>query len=583
MEALFLKLVNMSLTALWLVLAVIGVRFVFRRTPKWVLCLLWGLVGLRLVCPFSIESSLSLIPSAQPLPPEIIYTAKPELQSGISVVDNTINPMLASSMTPMEPASANPTQIWSFIFTRVWLLGAAAMFLYALISYILLRRRVAASIPVRQNIRRCEFIDAPFVLGFFFPKIYLPSALEKRQWDYVLAHEEAHIQRHDNLWKPIAFLLLCIYWFNPLYWVAFTLFCRDMEGACDERVIRRMDLDTRRKYSEALLSASIHRQPVMAHPLAFGEVGIRERIKYVMNYKKPSSWAIWLSAALILFLAVTFLTNPERRYDPEKTYAQSVLPDPDRIYIDVNGTDSVYEKDSEVYRSLVDAFRENWWKYTEDNRDTASDELLTAPIAPELLKTTSWRMYVDISDVIICFQYPSNPVLWENSDGDRMEIQTIGFVLPEKTWSEDNTRGFFLISQTEHIGYNEGIYTYYFPPEIANDFWGFIIDARLNEVTSVPGKTLSVNDVIILSQKGADLTLADLEGYAYEETGDALLYTRTYPINAQWQLLVHHGGGLEKPMTVWLNHVISGKHVDITQGNETGAITDFISSQNPQG
>lgn len=580
MEALFLKLVNMSITAGWLVLAVIAVRLLFRKLPKWVLCLLWGLVALRLVCPFSMESAFSLIPTAEPLPRDIIYTARPELQSGIVIIDNTVNPLLASSMTPIEPASANPTQIWSFILSQIWILGVILMLLYSVVSYLLLKRKVAEAIPLRKNIKRCEFIDSPFVLGFLFPVIYLPAALEKKDWEYVIAHEEAHIQRRDHWWKPIGFLLLSIYWFHPLLWVAYILLCRDIESACDEKVIKDLKLDDRRAYSTALLKCSIHRRSVTACPLAFGEVGIKARITHVMNYRKPSRWILLLSAALMLILTVTLMTDPQRRYDPEKVYPQSVLKDPDSIYIDVSGTDRVFEKDTEVYKSLTEAFRKNWWKYTQDNADTASDAALITPPAPEELKTTSWRTYVDISDTIICFRYKENPILWEYSDGKKTEIRTIGFVLPEKTWSEENTRGFFLISRTDHIGYNEGIYTYYYPAEIANDFWDFVISAKLNEVTAYPGKQMTLNDVIMLSQKGQSLILEDFSGYAYEEKGDSLLAVRTYPINDQWHLMLQHGGGLEKPIAVWLTHSASREHIDITQGNEKNAITDFIESKN---
>ena len=578
MEAIFLKLVNMSITAGWLVLAVIAVRLVFRRIPKWALCLLWGLVAFRLICPFYVESGLSLIPSAQPLPDEIIYTEHPEIQSGVPVIDNTVNPILESSMTPTELTSANPTQIWSFILSRIWCLGLVAMLMYATISYLLIKRRVAAAIPLRQNIKRCEFIESPFVLGVLFPVIYLPASLEKPDWQYVIAHEEAHIQRRDHWWKPIGFLLLSIFWFHPLMWVAYILLCRDIEAACDERVIQNMDKDALRAYSTALLTCSVRRRTVGACPLAFGEVDIRERISHVMNYRKSSFWGVLVSLVLILVISVTFLTNPQRRYDPDRVYSQELLPDPDRIYIDVDGTDIIYEKDTEVYRRLVEVFRANWWKYTQEDLDIAPDDALVAPFAPEQLKTTAWRTYREVGDTIVCFQYAEDPITWEYTDGEIIAIQTIGFVLPEKNWSEENTKGFFLISKTEQIGINEGLYTYYYPPEIAGDFWGFIKNIKLNEETFVPGKTMSLNDVIMLSQLGTQITMEDFAGFAYKVQGDALLSQRTYPINDSWYLLVHHGGGLPNPIAVWLNRAGTREHIDITQGNEEGAITDFIES-----
>lgn len=301
----------MSITASWLVLAIIAVRLIFKKTPKWILCLLWGLVAIRLICPFSFESALSLIPSAEPLPQEIIYTAQPEIQSGVPVIDNTVNPVLESSMTPIEPASVNPTQIWSFILSQVWFLGMVLMLIYSLVSYLLLKRKVATAIPVRRGIKQSEFVDSPFVLGIIRPMIYLPIGMAEGDMAYVIAHEKAHIRRRDHWWKPLGFLLLSIYWFNPLLWAAYILLCRDIEAACDEKVIREMDKDDRRAYSTALLNCSIHRRRIAACPLAFGEVGVKERVKGVMNYKKPAFWVILIALVICIVIAVCFMTNPK--------------------------------------------------------------------------------------------------------------------------------------------------------------------------------------------------------------------------------------------------------------------------------
>ena len=320
MEALFLKLVNMSITASWLVLAIIAVRLVFSKTPKWILCLLWGLVAFRLICPFSIESALSLIPNPEPLPQDIIYTAHPQLQSGIIIVDNTINPMLESSMTPIEPASANPTQIWSFILYQVWILGMVLMLLYTVISYLLLKRNVATAIPLVKGIKQSEFIDSPFVLGLIRPVIYLPFGMEEADMAYVIAHEKAHIRRRDHWWKPLGFLLLSIYWFNPVLWVAYILLCGDIEAACDEKVIKDMEKDERRAYSTALLNCSIHRGRIAACPLAFGETGVKARVKSVMNYRKPAFWVILIALLVSIVVAICFLTNPKSEEEDTSGY-----------------------------------------------------------------------------------------------------------------------------------------------------------------------------------------------------------------------------------------------------------------------
>lgn len=580
MEAVFLKFVNMSITAGWLVLAIATVRLLFRRTPKRILCLLWGLVALRLVCPFSIESALSLIPSAAPLPQEIIYTAHPEIQSGITAIDNAVNPMLASSLTPVSQAtSANPTQIWSFIFTQIWLLGILLMAGYGIISYLLLRRRVAAAIPVRQNIRRCEFIDSPFVLGFFPARIYLPAALEKREWEYVLKHEESHIEHHDHWWKLLGFTLLCLYWFNPLMWLAYVLFCRDLEGACDERVIRDLDREGRRAYAEALLNCSLPHRSVTACPLAFGEVSVKKRVQNVMDYKKPGFWILLISVLVCIVLAAGFLTNPETVYDYDRTYPQSQLKAPDRIQVlSGNGETILYEKDSDQYHRLLETLRKNWWKYTPEDLETASDEALVPVPAPEVIRTKSWKTHLEMKDDTIQLIYESEPFLWEDHKGKQTEIRMMAFLLPQEADNTDSTRNYFMLNRSTDFTNSAGIYTYYYPAEIAHDFWRFLTQKSEEVVTVVSGKNMSINDVIALSPKGEDLTVSDFDGFAYEEKGSYLLYSREFPINDVYALWLGHGGGLEKPIYCWLVHLTSGDRLDITQGNEENQITDFIAA-----
>lgn len=317
MEAVFLKLVNLSIAAGWLVLAVMVLRLVLRKAPKWIFCLLWALVALRLVCPFSIESALSLIPSAQTLPPEILYTAAPQINSGIPAINSAVNPVLDQSLAPAPGASVNPAQVWSFLFSCAWIAGVAIMALYALVSYWLVKRRVATATLLRENIKQSEYVDSPFVLGLFRPVIYLPYGMEEDDQAYVVAHERAHIRRKDHWWKPLGFALLSVYWFNPLLWVAYVLLCRDIEGACDEKVIREMGLEDRRGYSTALLNCSVRRRSIAACPLAFGEAGVKERIKSVMHYKRPAFWLVAAALVACAAAAVCFLTDPPpSRYFP---------------------------------------------------------------------------------------------------------------------------------------------------------------------------------------------------------------------------------------------------------------------------
>ncbi len=311
MESLLLKLVNRSITASWLVLAVLLLRLVFRKAPKWVSCLLWGLIALRLVCPVSIASALSLLPAAEPLPRDILYAQTPEIHSGVGIIDDFVNPALSHSLSPAPGASVNPLQVWAFVLSWIWAAGAAAMLLYALAGYLLLRRRVATATLLRENIKQSERAASPFVLGFFRPVIYLPYRVAEEDIGYVIAHEKAHIRRKDHWWKPIGFVLLAVYWFNPLLWAAYVLLCRDIEAACDEKVIREMGKEERRAYSAALLRCSVRHRVLAACPLAFGEIDVKGRIQGIMNYKKPAPWVVLPAAAATMIAAVCFLTVPK--------------------------------------------------------------------------------------------------------------------------------------------------------------------------------------------------------------------------------------------------------------------------------
>ena len=312
MAAVFLKLLNLSISASWLVLAVLVLRLVSKRSPKWMNVLLWGIVALRLVLPFSIESALSLIPSAETVSPAAVqFDPAPTITSGVSVIDNAVNPSLSEHFAAVPTASANPLYVWAYLAGWVWLIGLGAMLLYALVSYLRLRRRVSVSLPIQDRIYLCDAISSPFILGVVKPHIYLPSGLDEVQRQNVLAHEQAHLARRDHWWKPLGFVLLAVYWFNPVLWLAYTLLCRDIELACDERVIRTMDESAVKTYSTVLLACSMPRKAVITCPLAFGEVGVKERVKNALHYKKPAFWVVAASVAVCVVVAVCFLTDPE--------------------------------------------------------------------------------------------------------------------------------------------------------------------------------------------------------------------------------------------------------------------------------
>ncbi len=310
MENIFLRFLNISITAGWIVLAVVILRLLLKKAPKWISCLLWAVVGLRLILPFSVESIFSLIPSTNTVDPGIVYQSQPTVNTGIDAVNSLVNPIISSTFAPDPINSANPLQIWTFIFSWVWVAGICVMLLYTLISYIRLRLKISTAVKLEDNIYQSERVTSPFILGIFRPRIYIPFALDMTEAEHVIAHEKAHLRRRDHLIKPIAFLLLALYWFNPLMWVAYILLCRDIELACDEKVIKAMADEERRDYSKALLDLSIKRMNIAACPLAFGEVGVKQRIKSVMNYKKPTFWIIIAALVVCVVVSVCFLTDP---------------------------------------------------------------------------------------------------------------------------------------------------------------------------------------------------------------------------------------------------------------------------------
>lgn len=355
MSAVFLKLLNLSISASWLVLAVLVLRLISKRSPKWMNVLLWGIVALRLVLPFSIESALSLIPSAETVSPAVVqFDPAPTITSGVSVIDNAVNPALSEHFSAVPTASVNPLYVWTYLAGWVWLIGLGAMLLYALVSYLRLRRRVSVSLCVRENIYLCDAISSPFILGVVKPHIYLPSGLDEVQQQNVLAHEQAHLARRDHWWKPLGFALLAVYWFNPVLWLAYTLLCRDIELACDERVIRTMDESAVKTYSTVLLACSMPRKAVITCPLAFGEVGVKERVKNALHYKKPAFWVVAASVAVCVVVAVCFLTNPPTDTDAaglvgfhreQVTYADvtdASGAQPSNVQLTAEETDAVY-------------------------------------------------------------------------------------------------------------------------------------------------------------------------------------------------------------------------------------------------
>ena len=311
MDKLFITIVNNGLVASWIILAVIVLRKLLNRIPKWVNCLLWGLVAIRLAVPFSIESIFSLIPSAKPVPADIEYAKIPKIDSGMHAVNTVINPVLENHFAVKEIASVNPIQVIIFISSYIWMIGVIGLLIYAFVSFIMLKRQVKNAQAIDKGIFRSDTIDSPFILGFVKPSIYIPDYLDDEAYICVTEHEKAHIKRGDFIWKPFGFLILSVYWFNPLCWFAYIMLCKDIEYACDEKVTKDKDKNWKATYCQVLLDCSSKRKMIAACPVAFGEVSVKDRIKFVIRYKKPTFGMIVLAFVACIVVGICFLTNPK--------------------------------------------------------------------------------------------------------------------------------------------------------------------------------------------------------------------------------------------------------------------------------
>ncbi len=361
MEMIFLNVFNRSLAAGWLILAVIVVRLLLKKAPRRLSCVLWAVVAVRLLCPFFPASSFSLIPSGETISAEVVrFAPAPAIDSGIPALNEALNPMIGERFAPAPGTSVNPLYIWTAIAGIAWLVGVAVMAGYALLSSLRMRSVVREAVPLGMcgelyetgeagmcgesyeagevgtcaephgarplktgaalpdNVWLCDAVRSPFILGIVRPKIYLPSGITREQMLCILAHEQAHVERLDHCLKPFGWLLLSVYWFHPLVWIAYMLFCRDLELACDEKVVGGMDLDGRKAYSHALLACSLQRKMIFSYPLAFGEIGVRERVKGILHYRKPAGWIAAVAVLACAAVAVCFLTDPKEKADDSK-------------------------------------------------------------------------------------------------------------------------------------------------------------------------------------------------------------------------------------------------------------------------
>ena len=547
MNELFLKIINMSISASWLVLAVLILRFVLKKAPKWINVLLWGIVAIRLICPFSFESTLSLIPSAETIPLNIGMDTTPTINSGISAINNAVNPIISQSNTPMAGASVNPLQITIGIYEYIWIFGMIALALYTAISYWRLHRKVDTAVRYKDNIFQSENVSSPFVFGIIKPRIYLPFKMNGQDLEHVVAHEHAHIRRKDHWWKPFGFLLLTIHWFNPLMWMAYVLLCRDIELACDEKVIKELGNEQRGDYTQALVACSINRRMIAACPLTFGEVGVKERVKSVMNYKKPALWVIIIAVIVCVGVAVCFLTNPKQDsytlrivvpagsqeefvYTDEevsairnsiKIWSGDGLGDTEVLLSPVNKTTETRYTATYLTHGMpveFDAEKDTWFKIGVNMQNSTNEDI----IVYVEVENVEVRIVDEINSVIKWFDYTENPSAMDDESTINLPIY------PDVTFSYNQaqiiaSKNFDTSELTDHTILITGmpIWNAYFAdltgddyPEICATytFGSGIIDSRIIIYDYAKGSSYELSD---RGYFDFTLRLNEADGYLY--------------------------------------------------------------------
>lgn len=323
LDGLFLSVLNMSITASLVILVVLLVRLLLKKAPKTFSYALWIVVLFRLICPFSFESAIGLLPiNKTPIPQDIMYSTEPQIDTGINIVDSIVNPILPVANNMGE--SINPLQVWVFVGSTIWVFGMLIMLIYSIIQFVRLKRKLVGATPLRGNIYLADHISSPFVMGFIKPNIYLPSSMAKTEQAFIIAHENYHIKRFDHIARILGFIALTIHWLNPLVWLAFVLSGKDMEMSCDEAVMREMDTDIRAEYSKSLLRFATGRKIIAATPLAFGEGDTKERVKNVMQYKKPILWVSIIAVIAVVCVVVGLMSNSKSEPASTQTGNQSI-------------------------------------------------------------------------------------------------------------------------------------------------------------------------------------------------------------------------------------------------------------------
>ncbi|MBQ3087112.1 MAG: hypothetical protein IJC45_07245 [Clostridia bacterium] len=565
MENVFLQLLNMSITASWIVLAVLILRLFLRKAPKAVSCALWALVGVRLVFPFSVESVFSLIPSRETVPQDILLSPTPNVHTGIPAFNSVVNPVIEQAFAPYPGSSANPLQIVTAVACIVWAVGVVGLWLYAAISYFRLHRLTRESIATEKNVFVCDRIDTPFILGVLKPRIFLPSSMEQADVSHVLAHERAHLQRHDHWWKPLGFLLVSVYWFNPVLWVAYVFLCRDIELACDEKVIRICGEQIKKDYSTALINCSVSRKSLAACPLAFGEVGVKGRIKAVLHYKKATVWVLIAAVLLSCVAAVCLLTDPVQDGMAGATYRIS------RYYYDnVIGADRANRESGEVTVDINDAlfatrklngnYHSSFYLYELEDEDFIDRVRSYLPLYTSLFGVK--EAYISVTGELDYFfilltngdLYGGYVGVHDDLPGEVYKYQKIDEYHPATVMQSQRPPR----------------------PQMQTEVPTSELLSGEDAQNGVSENKLTLTDVIERSEKGSALSWEDFEDFDYVETGSGL-YIRMYEIDDLFSLSIGGGSLQDEPMYIYLSANDGMRTViDIRESDVRTYITEHV-------
>lgn len=536
MEKVFLNVLNMSITASYVILFVLFARILLRKAPKIFSYSLWSVVLFRLVCPFSFSSTLSFFSFVKPdtmehIPANIGYMAKPQVNLGINPVDNLVNNLLPA-VTPIE--SVNPMQMIMTSMSVIWLTGIIVLLTYSVLSYILLKREIHTAMLISDNIFECEKIKSPFILGIIIPKIYLPIGLAESERSYILMHERTHIKRFDYIIKPFAYLVLCFHWFNPLVWISFVLMSHDMEMSCDERVLNEMGRNIKKDYSNSLLSLATHKRMVNGSPLAFGENNVKSRIKNVLNYKKPTLWVLAVSIVFVSIVATALAVNPKSG----KENLSSLNTNPITT-IEKNISEEVKVSETEGFnrKELMASIPErNTFLYGIRNNNTDLLENI------DTTKSQFEKGYYDYQGII------NNNILIQMSICP-LEKEIVGTYFYEKDKKELKLQGkagekSIILYEYDETGKNTGIF-----------------QGRMNAVDKIEGTwisadgkslypfTLSLKSIIMGAEYGKRYGLA-VKNQSDQDVEDYVSKIQNYVVNDNKELLAEQ---VQYPITVKIN------------------------------